>query len=89
MNLTDERITILRGAVEHRAREVMHHQINIDNYVRAIDLIDARHADDMPMQAFRAQLVSLLESSRVEQRKEQLLLDVIRQQLDEADKCTP
>ena len=42
MNLTEERIGILRGAIEQRQRDVMHHQINIDNYRHALADLRAR-----------------------------------------------
>ena len=83
MNLIQERLNTLTAAAEARAREIMHYQINIDNYSRAIVEI----GDDPAMQDFAMQLRDLLTSSRIEQAKEQILLKVIRDQLEEAA-CT-
>lgn len=68
---------ILAGSVEQREREVTEYQVNIDNYTRAI----AKIGDDVQMQPFAEQLRGLLESSRYEQRKAQIMLDVIKEQL--------
>ena len=84
MNLEQERLDILTQAAEGREREVMHYQINIDNYERAIAEIEANHPD---MAEFADRLRELLASSRVEQAKERIMLKVIRDQLEEAA-CT-
>ena len=84
MNLEQERLDILTQAAEGREREVMHYQINIDNYERAIAEIEAGHPD---MGEFADRLRELLASSRVEQAKERIMLKVIRDQLEEAA-CT-
>lgn len=81
-DFTQERLDILTAAAEHREREVMHHQINIDNYTRAIAEIEASHAGDEPMAEFADRLRELLASSIVEQAKERILLKVIRDQLE-------
>jgi len=80
--LEQERIEILTEAAKHRAREVMHHQINIDNYRLAIAEIDANHADDETLVKFKARLEELLASSIAEQSKEKIILKVIKQQLE-------
>ena len=41
VNLEEERLKILTDAYDHRKREVMHHQINIDNYQLALAEIAA------------------------------------------------
>ncbi len=84
MNLEQERLSILTAAAEGREREVMHYQINIDNYQRAIAEIEANHPD---MGEFAARLRELLASSITEQAKERIMLKVIRDQLEEAA-CT-
>jgi hypothetical protein len=81
--MNTEKNTVLQQAAEHRAREVLHHQINIDNYKRAIAIIDDRHSDSSDMLKFKEQLSGLLASSIVEQTKEQIMLEVITQQLSE------
>lgn len=81
MDLAAERLDILRSAAAQRARDVMLHQVNIDNYTRAIAEIGA----DPDLADFARQLDELLASSRVEQAKERVLLKVINDQLEEAD----
>ncbi len=73
---------ILTAAFEHREREVLHHQINIDNYRLALKEIAENYADDADMAAFAGQLRELLASSLIEQRKEIILRDVIARQLE-------
>lgn len=84
MNLAQERIDLLTAAAEGREREVMHYQINIDNFTRAIAEIEANHPE---MGEFANNLRELLTSSKLEQAKERILLKVICDQLEEA-KCT-
>lgn len=84
MSLEQERIDLLTAAAEGREREVMHYQINIDNFTRAIAEIEANHPE---MEEFANNLRELLASSKLEQAKERILLKVIRDQLEEA-KCT-
>ena len=76
------RIEILTAALTHREAEVLHHQINIDNYTLAIAEIDANYADDEAIADFRTRLSDLLASSIVEQRKEIIMRDVIAKQLE-------
>jgi hypothetical protein len=72
-------IELLTGAREMRQREVIEYQVNIDNYRLAI----ARISDtDTDMLEFRDHLQSLLDSSIREQKKAQLILDVVAHQLD-------
>ena len=84
VNLEEERIKILTDAHEHRQREVMHHQINIDNYTLAIQEIEAKHPGDEVMAEFANRLRDLLASSIIEQAKEIILRDVIAKQLETA-----
>ncbi len=76
------KIEILTQALAHREAEVMHHQINIDNYTLAIAEIDANYADDAAIADFRARLADLLASSIIEQRKEVIMRDVIARQVE-------
>jgi hypothetical protein len=69
---------ILTTALEGRERELIEYQVNIDNYKLAIEHIGS----DEELQPFREQLQELLASSLLEQKKSQIILDVIRQQLD-------
>ena len=69
---------ILAEALKSREEEVMHYQINIDNYIRALDKASA----DPQLVEFVAQLNELLSSSIVEQKKAMIIRDVIKDQLD-------
>jgi hypothetical protein len=85
MNLEQQRMDILSQGAEHRRREVMHYQINIDNYRLALTEIEKNHKDDPDMAEFASNLRELLSSSLREQRKEQILLTVIEKQLEVKD----
>jgi len=76
------KLEILTTAAEHRESEVLHHQINIDNYTLAIAEIEANHAGEAHMEEFAARLRDLLASSIYEQAKEKVLLKVIKAQLE-------
>ena len=80
--LDEERIKIIADAYEHRRREVMHHQINIDNYQLALVEIAENHADNPAMAEFADRLRELLSSSLVEQAKEAIIRDVMAKQLE-------
>lgn len=80
--LDEERIKILTDAYEHRKREVMHHQINIDNYHLAIEEIETKHPEDEVMLEFANRLRDLLASSIIEQAKEVIMRDVMAKQLE-------
>jgi hypothetical protein len=76
--MTDKKTT-LTSARDSRIEEVLHYQINIDNYRRAIVLAEA----DPDMAAFAEQLKGLLSSSIIEQKKASIMLSVIEDQLSE------
>jgi hypothetical protein len=69
---------ILASALEQRDREIIEYQVNIDNYRLAIAKISD---DDTDMLSFRDQLKGLLDSGLIEQRKSQIIRDVIAEQL--------
>ena len=71
-------LEILTSALEGRERELIEYQTNIDNYRLAIAKIDD---DDLELQSFKEQLENLLSSSLLEQRKSQIIRDVIAEQL--------
>jgi len=81
LNLNEERTKILTDAYEHRQREVMHHQINIDNYQLALQEIAEKHPDSEVMAEFANRLRDLLASSIIEQAKEVIMRDVMAKQL--------
>lgn len=69
---------ILTSALDARIKEVTEYQVNIDNFRLAIERI----GDDHELQQFKQQLQELLASSLFEQRKAQIMLDVIKSQLE-------
>lgn len=82
MNLEQQRIEILQSTNEAREREVLHYQINIDNYCLAINEIDENYSDHPEMLEFRKHLQYLLQSALTEQLKEKIMLNVTRKQLE-------
>lgn len=76
-----ERQHMLEENVKNRRREIMHYQVNIDNYRLAIEEIKANHATDPAMLEFSKQLEGLLATSLIEQMKEKIILKVIEKQL--------
>jgi flagellar biosynthesis component FlhA len=76
-----DRIQVLEDAKTHRAREVLMHQINIDNYRLAIEEIEENHAGVPHLKEFAEHLRGLLQASIAEQDKEKVLLKVITSQL--------
>lgn len=79
------KIETLQSAFESRNDEIAGYQINIDNYVRAIDKINAEHADNAAIIEFRDNLTHLLATSRIEQLKAIIIRDVIADQLTELE----
>ena len=69
---------ILTSALDARIKEVTEYQVNIDNFQLAIERIGS----DAELQEFKQQLQGLLASSLFEQRKAQIMLDVIKSQLE-------
>lgn len=73
---------ILALSLEAREQEVMHYQINIDNYTIAL-----RKIGEMPPQeqaelsGFADQLRTLLASEKLEQKKAMVMLDVVKEQV--------
>jgi hypothetical protein len=67
-----DKLQILTDAKAMREQEVFHYQINIDNYTMG---------SNPDLQEFKAQLQATLASEIREQRKAQLMLDVINTQL--------
>jgi hypothetical protein len=73
---------ILQTNLDARKQEVMHYQINIDNYTLALVNIAAMAADERSeLLVFADQLTGLLASERMEQKKAKVMLEVLRQQL--------
>ncbi len=79
------KLKTLQSALEARNDEVDNYQINIDNYTRAIEKINAEHADNPEILKFRDNLSQLLESSKIEQLKALIIRDVIAEQINEIE----
>ena len=69
----------LKEALGAREEEVLMYQINIDNYERAI----VKSEGDPELSEFITRLNELLASSRLEQKKAKIMLDVLREQIEE------
>ena len=76
-------IELLESALVARERELCEYQVNIDNFRLAIN----RAGNDPDLQEFKAQLQNLLASSLLEQKKSQIMYDVIKYQLEDSA-CT-
>lgn len=75
---------ILKMALDARKQEVMHYQINIDNYTLAIAKISSMRDDDrVELASFFNQLEERLAAEKLEQKKALIMLDVIRTQVEE------
>ena len=73
---------ILETALDARIQEVMHYQINIDNYTLALEEISTLPQDQRAeLSGFADQLRELLTSEKLEQKKAKIMLSVIQKQL--------
>ena len=73
---------ILNNSLEGRIQEVMHYQINIDNYTIALKKIaELSTEEQQELSAFAEQLRGLLVSEILEQKKAKIMLSVIEEQL--------
>jgi hypothetical protein len=74
---------ILSSALSAREQEIMHYQINIDNYTLALEELSALPSDEAAeLSGFLAQLTGLLASELLEQKKAKIMLKVIQRQLE-------
>lgn len=74
---------ILAQSLDARVQEVMHYQINIDNYAIALEEISKLSPDERAeLSGFADQLRSLLASEKLEQKKAKIMLAVVKQQLE-------
>lgn len=74
---------ILKMSLDARVQEVMHYQINIDNYTIALsEIAKLSPQDQAELSEFSGQLRSLLASEKLEQKKARIMLDVIRLQVE-------
>lgn len=74
---------ILLTTLKGREQEIMHYQLNIDNYTLALEEIGAMPADEAAeLSGFADQITSLLASEKLEQKKSKIMLRVIQRQLE-------
>jgi hypothetical protein len=77
------KLPILLPALEGRDQELLTYQINIDNYRLAIAKIDANHADNIDILAFRDELQTRLDEELRQQDRARIIRDVIADQVAE------
>jgi hypothetical protein len=83
METPQTKTQILAAALEAREQEVLHYQINIDNYTLALDEISRLSVEERAeLSAFADQLRTLLASEKTEQRKSKIMLSVIQKQVN-------
>jgi hypothetical protein len=70
---------ILTQSIEARENNIMGYQINIDNYRAAIVDIEANHPD---LVTFADELRQRLDAELYEQRKEQIMLNALKTNLE-------
>jgi hypothetical protein len=74
---------ILASALEAREQEIMHYQINIDNYTLALEEISQLSVDERAeLSAFAEQLRTLLTSEKLEQKKAKIMYSVVKKQVN-------
>jgi uncharacterized tellurite resistance protein B-like protein len=81
MNTPMNKLSILTPALEGRNAEILNYQVNIDNYVLAIEKINNEYAENSDLQAFRAELQARLDEERRQQLRTQVIRDVIADQV--------
>lgn len=73
---------ILLTTLKGREQEIMHYQLNIDNYTLALEEIGKLPPGERAeLDGFSEQLHSLLTSERLEQKKSKIMLAVIKRQI--------
>ena len=73
---------ILQMSLDARVQEIMHYQINIDNYTLALEKIASMALDERAeLSEFAEQLRTLLASEKLEQKKAKIMLSVVQQQV--------
>jgi hypothetical protein len=82
-NLDLTREEILSATLKGREQEIMHYQLNIDNYTLALEEIRALPtAEAAELAGFADQIANLLASEKLEQKKSKIMLRVIQRQLE-------
>ena len=74
---------ILKSSLDARIQEVMHYQINIDNYTIALEEIDNLPPNERAeLSAFAEQLRTLLTGEKLEQKKARIMLSALKRQVE-------
>lgn len=82
METPQTREEILKSALDAREQEIMHYQINIDNYTLALDEMSKLPADERAeLSGFADQIRTLLASEKLEQKKAKIMHTVLLQQV--------
>ena len=82
MRENQTREQILAASLDARLHEVMHYQINIDNYTLALaEIENLPEQDRYELRVFADQLQNLLISEILEQKKANIMLAVVKKQL--------
>jgi len=77
------RESILKSSLGAREQEIMHYQINIDNYILALVEIDKLPMNEKyDLAKFTEQLQELLSTEKLEQKKSKIMLSVIKSQVE-------
>ena len=69
---------LLTEALKARINEVVEYEVNNYNFKLAIEII----GDDPELQEFKDHLKGLLKGSLIEQRKAQIMLEVVQSQME-------
>ena len=70
-------------SLDARIQEVMHYQINIDNYTIALEEIDNLPPNERAeLSAFAEQLRTLLTGEKLEQKKARIMLSALKRQVE-------
>lgn len=81
-NFVNTKEEVLKRTLEAREQEVMHYQINIDNYTLALEKINSMPlTEQKELSDFSNQLRSLLITEKLEQKKAQIMLSVLQDQM--------
>jgi hypothetical protein len=80
--LPQTREEILKSSLDARVQEVMHYQINVDNYRIALEEISKMPDDERAvLSGFSDRLRTLMASETLEQKKAQVMLTVLQKQV--------
>lgn len=74
---------ILAEALKAREQEIMHYQINIDNYTIALaEIAKLSVEEQVELSEFSDRLKELLASEKLEQKKAKIMHIVVKQQVE-------